>query len=329
MIARLLTAMTLLATLAAAHTRADTDAPRPVHTLRSGALCAEVMDPFHPQRYNRGVRFTPVAAVLHCTLAGQSFLYAPREHDPVADHGGLATEFDLCIPGGPEADFPPGYREAKVGQGFLKIGVGVLRKSAKPYTLFQEPEIIEPAKTTVEWGADTAVFRQTCAGTEGYAYALDATVRVREDLITLDWKLRNTGTKPFVTRQYTHNFFRFGERGPGDGYALAFPYDFQAEGLEVGQRQSGREILFFKEIPTWINAAVLPPAGYSGPNALELRSTQTGQSIRCETSLPGFVTAIHARKDYIAPEQFIVLSLAPGKEASWSRSYLLTAGSKP
>ncbi|MFA7343503.1 MAG: hypothetical protein WC003_04285, partial [Terrimicrobiaceae bacterium] len=173
--------------------------------LTSGSLSVEVMEPKHPDRYNRGVRFTPVAAVLGVALAGQSFLYAPKAHDPAADHGGLASEFDMCIPGGPEADLPPGYAEAAEGEGFLKIGVGVLRTEKKTYNFFQKPEMIEPAKTTVQWGSDSAVFRQTCSGVNGYAYELAATVTARNDTVLVDWKLTNTGAKPFLTKQYTHN----------------------------------------------------------------------------------------------------------------------------
>ena len=295
--------------------------------LTSGSLSAEVMEPNHPDRYNRGVRFTPVAAVLGIALAGQSYLYAPKEHDPVADHGGLASEFDLCIPGGPEADLPPGYAEAREGEGFLKIGVGVLRKEKKTYNLFQKSEVIEPAKTTVSWGPDSAAFRQTCGGVNGYAYELAATVTVRDDEVSVDWKLTNTGTKPFLTKHYTHNFFRFGDRDAG--YALSFPYDFQAEGLESGQKQDGRDILFVGAIPKWINALVRPPADYTGPNAFVLRDTVTGQSVRCETSAPGLFTAIHARKNYIAPEQFIAIALAPGESKTWRRSYVFANGNAP
>ncbi|MFA7344769.1 MAG: hypothetical protein WC003_10725, partial [Terrimicrobiaceae bacterium] len=127
------------------------------------------------------------------------------------------------------------------------------------------------------------------------------------------------------TKQYTHNFFRFGDHDTVEGYALSFPYDFQAEGLGSGQRQVGRDILFVGAIPKWINALVWPPADYTGPNAFLLSNTLTGQNVRCETSVPGLFTAIHARKSYVAPEQFIAISLAPGESKSWRRSYVFSS----
>ena len=187
-----------------------------VQTISGDKLSVEIMDLNHPARYNRGVRFTPVAAVLGVKMGGKEFLFHPEKHDPINDHGGLASEFDLCIPGGPDEDLPPGYLEAKDGQGFLKIGVGVLKKKkGEKYSLFQSPEVISPAKTSVEWAGAGAKFHQTCEGVNGYSYELWADVKLDGNKISVEWKLSNTGTKPFTTKNYTHNFFRFDDRNIG------------------------------------------------------------------------------------------------------------------
>lgn len=292
------------------------------HLLRNGRLAVEVMEPNHPERYNRGVRFTPVAAVLAARFEGRDYLYNPVAHDPVGDHGGLAAEFDLCIPEGPADHFPPGYAEAEVGGGFLKIGVGVLRKQVRPYSLFQNCEVIAPAETTVDWRPQGAAYRQTCPAVNGYAYALEADLQVGTDRIAVTWTLRNTGTKPFTTRHYSHNFLRFGDQDVGPGYGLAFPYDFTATGLEPEQEQRGRTIHFRKRIPTWVNAVVPFPADFTGTNVCEVRSDASGQWLRCETSLPGLRTDIHARAGYLSPEQFVAVGLAPGEFRSWHRTYV-------
>lgn len=316
----------LLAGCRTHHFAAGTDvAPRHAgsRVLRNGPLVVEVMEPSPPERYNRGVRFTPVAAVLGARLDGREFLYSPVEHDTVGDHAGLAAEFDLCIPDGSPEHLPPGYLEAKVGEGFLKIGVGVLRKQNRQYSLFQQCEVIEPAVTAVTWDRASARFVQTCNGVNGYAYALDAGVEVGTNQISVAWTLRNTGTKPFTTRHYTHNFLRFGDQDVGPGYVLSFPYDVAVRGLESEQAQHGREIHFKARIPKWVNAVVPYPADYAGPNACEVRSTVSGQWLRCETSLPGLRTDIHARAGYLSPEQFVELTLAPGERRLWTRTYSL------
>lgn len=292
-------------------------------TLTNGVLAVRVMDPGHPERFNRGVRFTPLAAVLGVFRDGVDYLYSPENPNPLHDHAGLAAEFDLCIPGGPASDFPSGYADAAVGDGFVKIGVGALQKTIRPYNFFLSPALLEPAVITVEWSPDGARFRQTFAGekTPGYAYRLEADLSLAGPSVVVEWRLANTGARPITTRHYTHNFFRIGNHETPSGYELSFPCDFKASGLESGQTQEGRVIRFTGSIPTWINAVVPWPAGYSGPNVLTLRHPASGRSIVCETSLPGLRTDIHARTAYIAPEQFIEIAVAPGETRTWQRRY--------
>ena len=294
--------------------------PQPLHKgsriLRSEDLVVEVMDPNDPDRYNRGVRFTPVAAVLRVSMDGDEFLFSSVEHNPITDHAGLAAEFDLTTQGG-----PPGYAEAKAGEGFVKVGVGVLKKTGGPYGFWNKYELIEPAKTTVKWTATAADFHQTCEGPNGYAYELSAKVKVDGKTVAVEWTLANTGTKPFETHQYAHNFFRFNDRPVGPDYVLSFPYDFKAEGLGKEQKQVGREILFAAEIPQAVNITVPYPEGYEGTNELTVKHTKTGQTLHCVTSAPGIRTAVHASKKYLCPEQFISLKLGPGEKTTWTSAY--------
>jgi hypothetical protein len=289
--------------------------------LGDGRLRIEVMDPASPERYNRGVRFATVAAVLRATYAGHSFLHAPAKHDPVDDHGGLASEFDLCIPGGPREHLPPGWREASEGGGFLKIGVGVLRKQGKDYHLFHHPALLSPASTTVIWEASRATFTQTCQGVDGYAYELGAVVTVRDPEITIDWNLANTGSTAFATRTYAHNFLRFDDHDAGPGYELAFPFPIAVSGANPEQRVAGQIVQFTSRIPTWVNMAIAWPADYVGANSCVLSHPEAGMSLTCTTSLSSDLIAIHARAAYISPEQFVRLELAPGVQATWSRTW--------
>lgn len=289
--------------------------------LTTARMELQVMDPAAPDRYNRGVRFTPLAAVLRGRVDGHDYLYAPAGHDPLADHGGLAAEFDLCTPGGPVDDLPPGWSNAAVGGGFLKIGVGVLEKSSEPYHLFQQPRVLVPAITEVVWGPAAAHFRQTCAGMSGYAYELWADLTAGDALVTITWRLANRGIRPFTTRQYSHNFLRFDDADVGPDYALSFPYDITVSGLEPEQEAGTREIRFLRPIPRWANLAIPWPPTYDGPNDLTLTHRGSGLALTCTTSVPGLRTAVHARRGYCAPEQFIAVTLAPDATMQWTRTY--------
>ena len=302
------------------------EVPEPVHKgsriLRSEDLVVEVMDPDSPERYNCGIRFTPLAAVLRVSMNGAGFLMNPVEHNPISDHAGLASEFDLTTPGG-----PPGFADAKAGEGFVKIGVGVLKKTGGQYGFWNNYEALQPAKTTVKWGPDSADFHQTCKGANGYAYELWAKVEVEGKKVAVQWALANTGARPFETHQYAHNFFRLNKRPVGPDYVLSFPYDFKAEGLQKEQKQVGKEIRFVAQIPTAVNIAVPYPQDYKGANELTVKQTKTGQTVHCVTSIPGIRTAVHAHKRALCPEQFVSIKLKPGEKKQWTRTY--TFGTQP
>lgn len=287
--------------------------PAATHRLTCGDFVVDVMDPAAPDRYNRGVRFTPVAAILSASRGTNEFLFHEAEHDPLTGAAGLLAEFD---PVGP----PPGFAEADIGEGYVKIGVGVLEKDAASYGFWPQHAVVRPAQTTVTWGESNAQFHQTCPLYGGYGYELAARVEVGAGTITVDWRLKNIGSKVLDTRQYAHNSFRFNRRPVGLGYEARFPCDIQVRGLQDEQRQSGRSILFTAPIPLAANIEVDYPVGCTGPDVIEVRHVD-GLSARCTTSIPSVRTVLHASADYLCPEQFVAIRLDPGEEVAWRRGY--------
>ena len=144
-----------------------TGQPLPVHAgtriLRSGSLVVEVGDPESAEcRWNKGLRFSPVANVLRAQLRGHEFLYSPVNGGALTYLGGLPMEFDI----GQEAfqPDPPGYNEGNNGAPFLKIGVGILQRNASAYNFSANYPVVELAHTTVTWHEDRAQFVQTLTG---------------------------------------------------------------------------------------------------------------------------------------------------------------------
>ena len=287
----------------------------PSRILRAGDWEVEVMHPTHLDRYNTGVRFTPLAAVLQVRNGKTEFCFRPVPHDPLSHHAGLCNEFDLTTS-------PPGFEEAKIGEGFVKIGVGVLKKSESAYAFFRQHEVIERAVTTVKWSAAGATFSQACPGINGYSYRLEATVRLEpKGELWIDWALTNTGEKALSTATYNHNFFQFFDPPQTLGYELYFPYPVHAEGdiqnLQVDKNSLG----FLKPLAKAINVAVPYPEKYTGDNTVELRWPATGQRVVCTVSRPGIKLALHAAPTYVCPEQFINIKIEPGATETWTWHY--------
>ncbi len=293
----------------------------PRHVLEAGSLRVEVMDPAAPDRYNCGVRFSPVAAVLRATCDGREFFYNPAARDPLRDHGGLAMEFDLM----PEFNPPPGFTEAGEGEGFVKIGVGVLKKTGTSYQFWTLYEPLALAETRVEWSAASAKFRQDCPGANGYAYTLEAEVSVRPDrTLQVLYRLTNSGSKPFRTEHYAHNFLRFGEHDIGPDYEIRFAGSFTATMEKPVIEQRGDRLGFRAAITPEIVAAQakLTRAG----EAATVVHLPSGQSLECLVTPATTRFTLHATPTYLSPEQFLLLEVAPGKTAEWTRLYRFNPG---
>lgn len=290
--------------------------------LASGRLRVEVMDPVSPDRYNRGNRFSPVANVLRATLDGTDFLFSPVAHDPLNDNAGLAMEFDLFE--WPEGG-PPGFSEAKEGESFVKVGVGLLKKQGDEYGFYKPYETVALAPTTVTWGSDCAKFRQSCRSPGGYAYVLEAAVRVHDHSLEIEYRLRNTGEKSFATEQYAHNFFSLGGMSIGPDYEIEMPGAFTMEetGMKV-LKAHGRNVGFLRDIPAKkaSNATLmLAPTTPAAEETITVSHLVKGWAIKARVSLPTSHVAIHAEPGYLSPEQFVRIRLKPGESASWIRSY--------
>jgi hypothetical protein len=317
--------------------------PLPAHAgtriLQSGSLIIEIGDPESPEcRWNQGLRFSPVANILRAQLGGQEFLYSPVGGGALTYLGGLPMEFDI----GQEAfqPDPPGYNEGASGDPFLKIGVGILRRDAGAYNFSASYPVVERARITVTWQPDRAHFVQTLAGNaNGYTCYLEEDVIVKNDRLILEYLLRNTGTKPFTTEQYLHDFLCFSGRPVGPSVRLLFPYEFttspdvapwQPSGRSRGVAAAagpvyariGNSIEFMDKASGVPKIWVYKPTEYAGPELCAVEHAETLQRVVVATSIPAAYVGIWTTDYQVSPEQFLQVTLAPGEEARFSRTYV-------
>src|SRR5689334_67880 len=92
----------------------------PHAVLTNGALTLTVLLPDASRGYYRGSRFDWSGLVARAECGGHS-LFAPWKspHDPTDPEGAFGTAEEFGMKG------PDGYTEAKAGETFLKIGVGL------------------------------------------------------------------------------------------------------------------------------------------------------------------------------------------------------------
>ncbi|WPJ96749.1 hypothetical protein SH580_03395 [Coraliomargarita algicola] len=285
-------------------------------------MTVEVMDPNAVDPYYQGLRFSPIANVLRVVMDGHDYLYSPVEHNPIKHNGGLAMEFDLAYRQGEFG--PPGYDDAKVGDAFMKVGVGTLRRGREdPYRFFDNYEVIELAQTSVEWQSTSAVFRQVLPVVNGYGYSLESSVELEGHRVIITHQLTNTGTHSFSTRNYAHNFIHFDDVTTAVGYQLKLPFDVPADIPKPAIEQEGGLLSVVSEITPKMKAADAfideLPESYSG--ALQLVHSASSLSVGIETTPQASKIIMHVNPLYICPEQFINLELASGETVQWSRAY--------
>src|SRR5512146_1592394 len=117
-----------------------------------------------PGMVYRRSRFDWTGFVTQVTLDGRHTFCVPEDPDPHKGTGGIG----LCSEFGIEKAV--GYADARPGELFPKLGVGLLRKPGDvPYDFFHPYEIEEPFPVQVEVTADTARFTAEPLDCRGYA----------------------------------------------------------------------------------------------------------------------------------------------------------------
>ncbi len=225
------------------------DAPRA--EITNGLVTARFYLPDAERGHYRGTRFDRSGDTYSLRFAGHEFTgpwfesYDPLRHDALM---GPVEEFL-------SGDSSPGYAEAKVGEGFVRIGVGVVRKTEdKPYERFRTYEIIEPGKWTITAERDRIVFEHALEGPAGYAYVYRKTIALLpgQAVMTIAHSLRNVGKRPIETEQYNHNFFVLDQAATGPDTSVRFAFDPQGttdRGLGQLALLRGRELVFPNELP--------------------------------------------------------------------------------
>ena len=290
--------------------------PYPSATLDNGVVRALVYLPDARRGYYQGVRFDASGIVAQATVGGHTFFGALRTpHHPQCPDSvaGPVEEFGM--------NDPLGYDEARPGESFIKIGVGLLRKvSDQAYFFNGAYPLVRAPAWRVTRTLDSLRFRQDLADERGWGYTYVKRVRLpagRPEL-RIDHELRNTGARAIATDHYSHNMIRFDDRPIGRGYRIEFP--FVPQGIpKPGQASiEGRAVVF--RPATLAGAMFMPMAGWAGAedNAATIRHDELGLALRVATPVAPCRYNFYAEAPVICPEPFIPIRLQPGESTAWT-----------
>ena len=200
--------------------------------LRSDRLTVDIAP---PGTVYRGSRFDWTGFITQVTLDKRHTFCAPESLQEGQGSGGigLCNEFGI--------DQPIGYADAKPGDLFPKLGIGLLRRpDGADYSFGRSYEIAQafPVRVDVESSGDRATFVTEPVDCRGYAARLTKTVGVRSNVLEIAYQLDNAGSQPLATIEYCHNFVAIDGHLIGPDYRLRLPYPIQLERLTPLARQT-------------------------------------------------------------------------------------------
>jgi len=295
----------------------------PTAHISNGLVNSVVYLPDAKTGYYRGSRFDWSGVVGCLTYKGHNYFgvwfphYDPYLHDAIT---GPVEEF-RTENGGLH------YQQAKPGELFVKVGVGVLRRiDDSPFKFTAPYPLVDGGKWTVRTKRDGVSFRQQLKSSLGIAYDYKKNLRLdkHQPLLILEHELKNTGTETIDTEVYNHDFFMIDNTPTGPDMIVRFPFEPKADpALGSGARIDGREIVYEQELQTGQTAGGYLTGFSSNVSDFDffVENHKTGVGVEQTGSLPISKIYFWSIRTTICPEAYVHLKILPGQTAHWTIRY--------
>jgi hypothetical protein len=309
----------------------------PEATISNGLIEAKIYLPDAKHGYYRGTRFDWSGVVYSLKYKGHDFYgpwyqeVRPEVVDFIYDGAKVVTGAASSIPGPVEEHFTGGtalgFEDARAGGTFIKIGVGILRRTdEKPYNHYTPYPVVDPGKWSVRKRADSIDFIQTLKSPDGYGYVYTKTLRLAPGAarMTIEHKLKNTGTRLIETDTYNHNFLVVDGQGPkpGDKVTAAFNLKTPAP-LENDLAVIDAKSLIYKKPVEDKNRVFTMLEGYS-KDAKDFDFTvekANGTGFHVTANRPVTKAMLWSIRSVMSIEPYVSIQVEPGKETAWTLTY--------
>jgi len=298
--------------------------PYPKALLSNGIADVVVYLPDVENGSYRSSRFDWSGIVACASYNGHTYFGQWANHaDPMGNDSvtGPAEEFRH-----PSSEI--GYEDAKPGDPFLKVGVGLLKRiDDQPYKFGRVYPIVDHGKWTVRVSRRSVTFTQLLRTSTGYSYLYQKKLSLepKAPVMTLKHSLKNLGTKPIRTDVYAHDFFVLDNMPTGPGMAVTFGFQpktdlpFPAGLVAI----TGNEIVF-NDTPKLGYTAQGYLTGYTGKRGeyrFHVEDRQHGVGVLQTSDSPLSKVYFWSTPTTICPEAYIPIHVAPGATQKWSIEY--------
>jgi hypothetical protein len=290
----------------------------PSTVMTNGIITAKVAIPDLEKGYYRGNRFEQAGIITKLERDGHTFfLDAPEVHSPLNSGeccGPCEEWFDAIA-----------YDDAKPGEPFIKIGVGLYEKTYSPNHLWYcayWPLKMFPWTTNAD--KDKIEFIQEVDGPRGwgYRYVKKLILVPGKPVLLIEHSLTNTGKRRIDAEQYAHNFMALDRKPVEKGLAVAFTFTPKtgADISKIGVIDGKRLVVTADKVET----KFIPLEGWA-PDARDVAATITMPKVAAGIRIGGDFTVskmgVFLSPEQISCEPFTKVSLEPGATATWTRNY--------
>ncbi len=293
----------------------------PQAEITNGLIRARLYLPDSKTGFYRGTRFDWAGVIPELEYQGHTYFgtWHNKPHDPTF-HEHIAGPVDEFV--------PIGYNEAKTGETFLKIGVGMLVKpEEEKYFFATSYKNTNSGTWKVKKKKDAVTFIQTL-NDKMYSYEYTKTVQLikgKPEMVLLH-SLKNTGKQTLETSTYNHNFFVIDQQPIGPDYRVTFPFtviDETASMSPLGKLQDN-QVVFDKELVNNDHLFYRSLTGF-GTTAkdydIKIENSKTGASVRITGDQPLSKIVFWSAPKTVCPEPYIKISIQPGETFEWSINY--------
>jgi hypothetical protein len=308
----------------------------PESVISNGQISAKVYLPDAERGFYRSTRFDWSGVIASLEFKGHQFYGPwftgtdPAVRDFIYKGADIIASAQSAVVG-PAEEFqrPQGYSTAKPGETFVKIGVGVLRKTDEAnYSPYANYAIVDPGKWAVNTHADAVETVQTLSDPKsGYGYEYRKTVRAvagRPELV-IEHSLRNTGKLPLQTNQYNHNFLVLDRATTGPDFTITVPFQIQPsrEPDPKFAEVRGNQILYRKvlEGEDRVTFGILGFGKEPKDYDVRVENTKTGAGFRVTSDRPLASMSLWSIRSVISMEPFVDVSTEPGATTTWKFTY--------
>jgi hypothetical protein len=184
---------------------------------------------------------------------------------------------------------------------------------------------VDTGTWSVKKRSRSLLFRQVLNGPDGYAYVYEKVLSIdKNDTMTLEHRLKNTGKKQIETNVYDHDFFMIDGKRTGPGMVVHFAFKPKAEDpLGPAAKIEGKSLIFVDSLgPGKGVSAYL--TGYSDKASdydFKVEDTDTHVAIRQTSDQPLYRLYFWSTRTAICPEAYLRLNISPGQTSRWKIHY--------